>query len=252
MDTEKIVNVLESTGLRRNEILIYLTLVKLGKSSVLELSKETKIHRPNVYDTLEELLKKGIVDQSNENGKRFFYPIRPSDLLDYLKQKEQELEEIIPEIEQIEAYKEESQRVTLSKGENSIRNIISHLTDLKQPIYAFGFSQKEIEKRRGFYDSINRQRIKMKIPIKIIFENYSSETIKEIKNMEKMDHTEAKYCPTLNTGVSTFIVADKVIIVIWNLSEVILIQNKFMAETYKEYFDILWERAKLPIEVISD
>jgi len=116
MEIEHIFKVLESTGLTRNEIIIYLALIKLGKSSALELSKETKIHRPNVYDLLEKLLKKGIIDQSNENGKKFFYPISPSDLLDYLKQKEQELEEIIPEIEKIESLPEESERVSLSKG----------------------------------------------------------------------------------------------------------------------------------------
>jgi len=203
MEIEHIFKVLESTGLTRNEIIIYLALIKLGKSSALELSKETKIHRPNVYDLLEKLLKKGIIDQSNENGKKFFYPISPSDLLDYLKQKEQELEEIIPEIEKIESLPEESERVSLSKGKNSIKNILTHTIDLKEPIYFFGIKLKNIEKIKGYYEPLNRLRIQRKIPLKIIFEEYSSKTVAEIKKMNKMDFTEAKYFASLNQNVST-------------------------------------------------
>jgi sugar-specific transcriptional regulator TrmB len=181
MEIEHIFKVLESTGLTRNEIIIYLALIKLRKSSALELSKETKIHRPNVYDLLEKLLKKGIIDQSNENGKKFFYPISPSDLLDYLKQKEQELEEIIPEIEKIESLPEESERVSLSKGKNSIKNILTHTIDLKEPIYFFGIKLKNIEKIKGYYEPLNRLRIQRKIPLKIILKNILQKQLQKLK-----------------------------------------------------------------------
>lgn len=222
----------------------------MGKGSALDISKKTKLHRPNVYDTLEKLLKKGIIDESTENGKKFFYPIDPQDLLDYLKQKEKELEEIIPEIEKIEASLEETQRVSISEGKNSIKNILSHMLDLKEPIFSYGMKQKNVEEIKAHYEALQRERIKRKIPLKIIFEEYSQKTVNLIKEMEKMDYTEAKYLVSSNQDASTFIVGDKIILIIWKSSEVILIQNKSVAETYKEYFKILWEKAKPPLEII--
>ena len=102
MREDDISDVLESIGLNKNEVIVYLDLIRVGKSSVIDIAKRTKIHRSNTYDILEKLLKKGIVDQSIDNEKKFFYPIDPKDFLDYHKQKEIELLRIIPEIEKIQ------------------------------------------------------------------------------------------------------------------------------------------------------
>jgi hypothetical protein len=69
--------------------------------------------------------------------------------------------------------------------------------------------------------------------------------------MNKMDFTEAKYFASLNQNVSTLIVGDKLKFILWDFDEVIIIQNKQVAETYKEYFNILWEKAKIPTEALD-
>jgi sugar-specific transcriptional regulator TrmB len=139
---KRVIDTLKSIGLNNNEIAVYLDLLKAGKSSVINIAKRTGLHRSNTYDVLERLLEKGLVDESIEDDKKIFYPIDPSDLMDYLKQKEKELNEIVPELEKVQNLSDEERRITLSKGINSIKNILNHILDLKEPISTYGTSKK--------------------------------------------------------------------------------------------------------------
>jgi sugar-specific transcriptional regulator TrmB len=242
MVKEALLTALESLGFNRNEALVYLELIKMGKASPLELSKRTKIHRSNMYDILEKLFEKGIVDKSIESNKKIFYPVEPKDLLDYLKQKEKQLEEILPEMERIYSYEKDDRVVTISEGINSAKNIISHLIDLKEPIFSIGAIPKELFSFKKFFDEFNRLRIKKKITLKYIFEE---EDKGEMKKFQKLDFTEVRYMPTINKSVLTFLCGDKILILIWNDSvETILLKSLNLKEAYKTYFDFLWEKAK--------
>ena len=66
----KILEVLEFIGLHKNERIIYLDLIKNGSSTALEVSKRTKIHRPNTYDALRKLLEKGFISQVKNISKK--------------------------------------------------------------------------------------------------------------------------------------------------------------------------------------
>ena len=48
-------------GLTRNEIRVYLTLLKMGSALAGEITEKTGIHRRNIYDSLERLQEKGLV-----------------------------------------------------------------------------------------------------------------------------------------------------------------------------------------------
>jgi len=40
-------------GLTKNESRVYITLLRLGSATVVAITKESKVHRVNVYDVLE-------------------------------------------------------------------------------------------------------------------------------------------------------------------------------------------------------
>jgi sugar-specific transcriptional regulator TrmB len=244
MEESRVINVLKSIGLNRNEIFVYLDLIKKGKSSALEISKRTQLHRSNVYDILEKLFEKGIIDETIEDSKKYFYPIEPEDLLDYLKQKEIELESILPEIEKIHNLPKEDRYVAISRGINSVKNIIQHLLDLNSPIQIYGMVRKMQESMGIFMEQFHRKRIKRKIASRII---YSPFTEDEAKKMNSLDYTRTGILATSRPKVTVFICFDKVVIVIWEIPvEAIIIQGKEIKETFEEYFNFLWESAKTP------
>ena len=63
---------LKEIGFKNNDISTYLALLKKGKSSVIEISTESKVHRVAVYSSLKKLMKQGLVSYIILNNKRYF------------------------------------------------------------------------------------------------------------------------------------------------------------------------------------
>lgn len=240
---EKISEVLSSIGLNKTEVKVYLDLTKSNISSALDISKRTKIYRANVYDTLRRLSERGFVKETIKDNKKAFQAIEPEKIKDYLKQKEQEIDFIIPKIKEFANNKKESESVTMMKGIFSMREALSGLLELGQPINILGISQKAIEKiGEGFMKEFHKQRIKKKVLIRQIYNENAEDSIKELNRME---NTEARFLPKkFESLVSTSVCGDTVIMAIFNDNiSVIEIKNKDIASAYNRYFDLLWNHA---------
>ena len=69
---------LKQFNLTDNEIKVYLSLLELGSALVGDITKKTGIHRRNVYDCIERLVKKGLVGYVSNNNRKFFRATEPS------------------------------------------------------------------------------------------------------------------------------------------------------------------------------
>jgi len=241
---DKIQQVLKSIGLTENEIKIYLDLLKNGLSSVLDISRRTKIYRSNTYDAIKGLADKGFVIETIEEKKKLFKPISPERIKDYVLQKEYEVDSILPGLKELLNTSEEKENVSITKGLFAMRNTFYDLLELKQPIYAYGISEKAAEfVGLGFLDEFHKKRIKMKIPMKHI---YNHESKDRIKNLNKRKYTEAGYLSReYAADAPTNICGDTVIFfVLSNPVSIIKIKSKMIADTYHKFFEVLWNNAK--------
>jgi len=118
---------LEELGLTDKEAALYLTLLSVDHSSVLDLAKKTKIKRPTVYVTLESLAKKGLVSET-QVGKKAHYQAEPPERLEtYVENKRIALEEqgkrlkdIIPQMRSMERASGERPVVKYFEGRGGI------------------------------------------------------------------------------------------------------------------------------------
>ena len=246
METQKIQETLESVGMNKNEILIYLDLIKTGSSSAHDISKSTKIHRPNVYDTLDKMIKKGIVTSSIEESKKIFYPIEPKNLVEYLKQREFDLQEVIPEIEKFRANAKKERKVEMAEGIKAFRVMLNELLERGENIYVFGIPKDVPDKIGGFINEFHERRIKKGMIMKHI---YNKDAEKRVKYLNEMPCTEARYLPSsFDSNIGTLISGNLVMIIFWEEPMfVVTIQNESIANAYKKYFEIIWEEAKISI-----
>lgn len=100
-DSKDIVRALELYGLPKNEAMVYLYLLKKLEATAFETAKETGIPRTTVYTTLESLKKQGIISQFRKNNVAYFTPESPSQLMRLLKEREEILIDIMPNIRAI-------------------------------------------------------------------------------------------------------------------------------------------------------
>src|SRR3989339_2202512 len=92
---------LEKAGLSPNESKCYISLLKLGATSVNEISRASGIHRVSVYDALRGLREKGLISQITKANKLLFEAGSPEKIIEIVKEKEEQLEEaknIVPEL----------------------------------------------------------------------------------------------------------------------------------------------------------
>ena len=75
-------------GLSQNEAKIYLALLELGPTTTGPLIKKTCLYRVITYDTLEKLLKLGLVNYSLKKNIKNFEAEDPKQLMELIKNKE--------------------------------------------------------------------------------------------------------------------------------------------------------------------
>jgi len=68
---------LKELGLSDNEIKIYLALLEHGILNPTQLAEKTGLHRSYIYDTLDRLLEKGIINTILINNKKNYQAIDP-------------------------------------------------------------------------------------------------------------------------------------------------------------------------------
>jgi predicted transcriptional regulator len=244
---EDIKEVLKSIGLGKNETEVYIDLVKRGLSSVLEISKETKIHRSNVYEALDNLLEKGLIYIVTKEKKKFFYARPANSLLDYLKNKEIEVGGVIERLNSEHSKPNGESCVSISKGQFALREALMSLLDIGAPISLFGIPQNAIEVIGPLNNIFHKERIARKIPMRHIYNkgNISNE-VDRIKALNQMPYTEAKHLPSkYDSMAETIICGNKVILIVWHKDiTVIEILNEDVSRAYQNYFEILWKSAK--------
>ena len=62
--------VLEKAGLNRRETALYLALLQMGPSSILNIARKADMKRPTAYLVIDELMKKGLVAEVPKEKKK--------------------------------------------------------------------------------------------------------------------------------------------------------------------------------------
>lgn len=124
--------ILQSLGLLESEVHTYLAAFQNGASTVLELSKRTKLSRQATYLAVDALVQRGLMSTSMQGKKRFYSAEHPAKLLAYAKRKNSEMQEKIGDLERLIPKLElqmggEKPVVRIYEGKEGIKAIIEDM-----------------------------------------------------------------------------------------------------------------------------
>ncbi|MEK6890656.1 MAG: helix-turn-helix domain-containing protein [Nanoarchaeota archaeon] len=234
-------NALEEYGLSENEIKVYLSLIKLGESSVQKIAKNSGLPRTTCYNLLESLEQKGLAGFIIKESKKYFSASQPKKLLENLDEKKKIIQEIIPQLNSISESIKEKPKVTIFEGVKGIRSILKDVLDERKTIYHYG----DIISIQKVFDHVFPQyileRIKKKIHIKIICKKEDAH--KELVKNSKKELREFVFVPEkFKFESSVFIYADKVVIFHINQEPyfAVVIDDKDFYKTQKNFFEMTW------------
>ncbi|MFW6283234.1 MAG: TrmB family transcriptional regulator [Minisyncoccales bacterium] len=242
-EIDEIVSSLEYLGLNKNEIIIYLDLMKSSKSTALEISKRTEIHRSNTYDSLRNLVKKGFVNEIIGESKKLFVSVDPSKLKRFAKEKEKELMNSIEKLSSESKKSSVKEGLIVGKGAIELRNEIEKLFELGQEILIEGADEKAVEVlTEDFLKKIEKMSKQKKVPVRII-------EICDLKKCPKTKFPKSLKIKRLHEKqrkqTLSIICKDCIIHVLYKSPiESIKIYNKAIANSQKANFEILWDSIK--------
>lgn len=235
MELEKIKQSLERIGLSSNEAEIYLTLLKRGSSKAGRLSKYAQLNRTTTYDVLKRLLDKGLINYITKGKIKYFEIINPRHLKEFVKEKEFEVNQILPSLENLYKIPEEKHNVTLYYGYKGMRAIFENILQEAKVNYVLDSEGKFSERMPYFEQHFRKQLEKRKMKIRHI--------TRDGRHVNPSNTTQVRYVKKKVVSEAVFnIYSDKIAVLIWTEPpEGVVIQNKAAADSLKEYFELLWK-----------
>jgi sugar-specific transcriptional regulator TrmB len=244
MTDETIIKTFESIGIPKMQTIIYLDLLKNKESTATEVSKRTKMHRANLYDTLNKLKEKNLVYLTNKEGKQVFAALPSDSIINEEKEKLKNLE-IATNYIKTTFVSGQTPKVYTVEGLSAVKSIIFGLLEKKSDIWMYGLAENEhiinVLNDRLMH-SFHLERIKKHIELKLLFYKFPHEEIKTLSNLK---FTEARLLPktqqSKNSQITQIVCNDAVYITLWiHPIHTIVIENDIIAKEYLDLYNILW------------
>jgi len=234
---------LREIGLSKNEAKIYQMLLEHGPSLVGEISLKTKIHRRNVYDSIEKLKEKGFASWTIKNNRKYFEAVDPKRILDIFEEKKEKVKTIIP---QLVKRQKEVQNVRVYTGVEGRKIVFEDKLKDKNEQLVLGAHQPS--KRISRYIKIyHERRIVKKIPLKML---YPPDELEAAKYFSKLKYVKVRILPKMlsKTPIVINIYGDKVAFLTDDSEKqshlTILIEDKNLSEDFRSYFYAIWNISK--------
>ena len=239
---------LKKFGLSEKEGKVYLSCLELGETTATNISIKSNLPRTLVYDILERLISLGLVSYNVQANKKHFIAAEPKELLRILKEKEESIKEILPNLEELQKLKSVKRpKVEIYEGKEGMKTVMNNLLKLGvKEFLAYGSSRSSFEIIPIFMEHWHKERIKKKVVMRILYNNTKSAREKVKKKSESLKYTKYKFMPIeLESPTATLIYDGRVVLQSWTKEPfAVIIENEEMANNQRRYFEELWKIAK--------
>jgi sugar-specific transcriptional regulator TrmB len=233
-------DILVEYGLPEKEAIVYLTALELGAATVNTIARRAKIFRTYCYDILESLSEKGLMSHVIKRGTKYYEAADPEKLVELLHEKEEKVNEILPQLKFTRASVTEKPTTEVYEGKEGIKTIHDDIIRTKKDTLVMGRADIIQEYLGPYFERYLRLRVKNKIKAKVVTE--VSAFAKKIAKKDKKELRQTKMNPILNkTKTTVYIYGDKVAIMTYEKDVFgVIIKDKEIANSQRVLFEALW------------
>lgn len=245
-------DILKELGLSNIQSTLYLTSLKYGILSVLELSKITKINRQQIYTEAEKLIDLGIYELTRKQGRKYV-PANPNKLTVIGKKQIKEIENtlmrlsiILPELESISVKKKNEVTIRYFESLPKIRQAYEEELEASKntEVLSFAGSIDNIFQffPESYWDQWNREFIKHKSKSRMLVHN--SDEARKTANNDKQYKRATRWIQDFPLKVNIDVFNNTVLIVSFQDEMAIWIESYVLAQSYRIMFNTFWTLAK--------
>ncbi len=245
--------ILETIGLTPGEAKIYLALMDLGQVSTGPIVEKSGVSTSKTYKILKRLQHKGLVSHIIKKSVTYWSAVNPKRILELLDSQEKELQKKKMEIEQImplllkkmESLKDQ-QQAEIYMGTKGMISVFKEETDYllanpKEVNYVIGVMKGYSQTVYDFFKRLENKRNNLNIKRRFLF---GEDARGSMPFIETSKFCEVRYIP-YSSAVSINIYGETSFISIFSEEPIFfVIQSKEIAESFKNYFMLLWKNGK--------
>lgn len=218
-------------GLTDKEIKIYLANLQLGSSLVQKIANFAGLNRTSAYDLLKSLEQKGFVSYTIQSGKRFYQATNPNKLIDMLKEREELVKKILPELNSLSASVGKRPNVEVYTGKEGIKTIFEQILSETKEFSCIASKEQLLKLFEYYFPHFVERRKKKNIKVRLIGDSHPIDKSASFKLLKKKIKT------------ATWLYNGKIAMISLEEKEPIgiLINEKNFFETHQMMFELLWD-----------
>jgi len=248
-------SMLQEAGLTPGETKVYLSLLKMGSSTVGPILEKASVSRSIVYHILERLMEKGLVSFVVHDKTKYYQAAEPARILDYIDERSKRLESCRKEVEgflpSLEMARSMANQAQVNvfvgfKGLITVHEGVYSRLKRGESYFYMGIGEHK-DYSHAYWKKDHLRRVKAGITCRLLFNQSQERSILADRNSYK--GCEARYMP-IKIDTPAFIGAYKDITVISLSSDhtiTIEIIDKGIADSFKAYFEEFW-KLSVPLE----
>jgi sugar-specific transcriptional regulator TrmB len=246
-DEKELKSELQNLGLDKKSANVYLSLLKLGEVGSSKIIKDTGLHGQYVYQSLEKLEKEGLAQHVIKHGRKKFTAKPPSVLVRVAEQNKIRAEGLVSKLNDFLLLPPEQKFEVYQGRESYIAHefeMIKNAPENFELLVIGGAGDRFNEEMGGTLKEYIKIQNEKNISIRYIGSNDQRDVMPELHGPRK--NFKIRYLPGLFTGqVNTNIWSQTISFNIYGEPVTrFTIFNKTVAESYKQFFETLWNLAK--------
>lgn len=236
----------QELGLTPIEGDVYLALLQLGSTKTGPLIKKTELHRATVYDVLKRLMEKGLVTFIIKEKTKYFQAAQPTHFLDLLEEEKKALQSreayVKKTVQMLKRIREQTRQESaqIYQGRRGVKTVFEDILNYND-ICSFASKGKFGEILGSYFYQFQKKKRERKIRDRILI----NEELKGSAYVQSI-HGAIRFLPKeYDYPTATLIYGAKVAIFVFTESPLaFVIESNEVADSYRTYFALLWEKAR--------
>jgi len=246
---------LRKIGLTEGEIRIYDALLELGETTRTMLAKKSGISPSKIYDVTNRMVEKGIISVVKKQGVLHFSAANPERLKDFLRRKEEEIQEergiveaLMPSLLARYGETREQLDVEVFYGWEGMRTVywdIVRALGKGDDNYIFGASMgQDPEQADLFFSKYYREVERKGFRVNIIFNENVRGHRERTGSYEGHRRHRVRYLHQDTFSELNFYKDTVLFVMLLKKPIVIRVRNKEAADSFRKFFQTMWKQAK--------
>lgn len=235
---------LYSLGFSQNDTDIYLALLRLKSGTAIQIAEQAGIPKSTVYDTLRQLVGKGLVNMYKTRGRKHFSVNDPSILKETLAQQKATLDSIFPELSALYDKGPSGSKVRLYKGRDGVEVVAEEILGEAKELIGIGSPEELFNELPEFFPSFTKRRKEAGIPFRSIFRD--TPKARERQQKDAQDLRESRLVqPPLPFSSLMWMWRNKIAMLSFKDEVVVVVvENVELAQMIRAIFEFLWSKTE--------